>query len=236
MNKIASGIIGLDNLVHGGLPKGRAYLVSGEPGTGKTIFSLQFLLEGLNKGEKCIYISIDEKPEHIILDSKSLGWDLTPHLESGLLQILDVTSYFSSLKDNLDTGIEAKRIVEDILSYVKKSGAQRLAIDPIAPLIFKDSNYSSVVEYIRTLIFEVEDNMGCTTVLTSYVPVGSEKISAMGIEEFAASGIVLLKLCKTKGNNIRTISVRKMRGTAINLAEYSFEILKDRGIVLRQPI
>jgi len=236
MNKITSGIEGFDKLVNGGLPKSRAYLVSGEPGTGKTIFTLQFLLEGLKNNEKCVFISIDEKPEHIILDCNALGWNLSPYLENGQLQILDVTSYFSSLKDNLDSGMEAKRLVEDILSYVKKSGTQRLAIDPIAPLIFKDSNYSSVVEYIRTLIFEVEDNIECTTLLTSYVPVGSDKISAMGIEEFAASGIIRLKLSKINDSYIRTIHVRKMRGTSIDLSEYSFEILKDRGIVLRQPI
>lgn len=236
MEKVISGIEGFDKLISGGFPSSRAYLVSGEPGTGKTIFSLQYLLQGLKNGEKCVYISIDEKPEHIINDASALGWNLTPYLENGLLQILDVTSYFSSMKDNLDSGIEAKRLVENILSYIKKSGVQRLAIDPIAPLIFKDSNYSSVVEYIRTLIFEVEDTIGCTTLLTSYVPVGSDKISAMGIEEFAASGIILLRLSKIKDTYIRTISVRKMRGTAIDLSEYSFEILKNRGLVLRQPL
>jgi len=169
MEKIDSGIEGFDKLLYGGIPKGRAYLVSGEPGTGKTIFSLQYLLEGIKQGEKSIYISIDEKPEHVILDAASLGWDLKPHLESGALQIIDVTSYFSSSK------VDVNRVIDDILGYVKKSGATRLAIDPIAPMVFSEKAMPDVVEYIRKLIFAIEDNTGCTTLLTSYVPVGSER-------------------------------------------------------------
>lgn len=236
MEKISTGIEGFDKLVNGGLPKGRSYLVSGEPGTGKSIFLLQFLLEGIKKGEKGIYISIDEKPEHIIQDSFQLGWDLKPFLENGQLQIIDVTSYFSSIKHGDGSSIKVDNIVKDILGYVRKSNAQRLAIDPIAPLIFTDYQYPDVVEYIRTLIFSIEDNVNCTTLLTSYIPVGSEKVSSFGIEEFAASGIIVLKLKNINNKTVRTLSVRKIRGTRIELSEYNFEILEKRGITLRQTI
>ena len=234
MEKIDSGIEGFNKLLYGGFPKGRAYLVSGEPGTGKTIFSLQFLLQGLKNGEKCVYISIDEKPEHVIMDAKALGWNLDPYLTTGQLMIIDVTSYFGStrLGDNLDVN----KVVDDIMAYVNNSGATRLAIDPIAPLIFGDRDYPDVVEYIRRIIFAIEDNTGCTTLLTSYVPVGSDKVSSQGIEEFAASGIIVLKLNRLNNKRIRTIEVRKMRGTRIDLTAYSYEILPDRGVVLRQPI
>ena len=71
IQRIQTGIQGFDQLIYGGLPAGRSYLVSGEPGTGKTIFSLQFLLEGLKNGESAIFISIDEKPDHIIADAEA---------------------------------------------------------------------------------------------------------------------------------------------------------------------
>jgi circadian clock protein KaiC len=236
MEKVLSGIEGFDKLVYGGLPKGRSYLVAGEPGTGKSIFLLQFLLEGIKQGEKGIYISIDEKPEHIIKDALELGWDLKPHLENGDLQIIDVTSYFSVVKHQDGGEINIKDIVNDILGYVKKSNASRLAIDPIAPLIFSDYQFPAVVEYIRSLVFAIEENENCTTLLTSYIPVGSDKVSSFGIEEFAASGIIVLKLASVNKQRVRTISIRKMRGTRIDLTEYSFEILEKRGIILRQPI
>ncbi len=236
MEKIHTGIEGFDKLVFGGLPKGRSYLVAGEPGTGKSIFLLQFLLEGIKQGEKGIFITIDEKPEHIISDAFELGWDLKPHLENGQLQMIDVTSYFSAVKHDDGGKIVVDDIVKDILGYVKKSEAKRLAIDPIAPLIFTDKQFPNVVEYIRTLVFSIEDNADCTTLLTSYIPVGSDKVSCFGIEEFATSGIIVLKLTSLNNKRIRTVGIRKMRGTRIDLSEYSFEILEKRGITLRHPI
>jgi circadian clock protein KaiC len=236
MDKITSGIEGFDKLLFGGLPKGRAYLVAGEPGTGKTIFTLQFLLEGIRNGEKAVYISIDEKPEHVILDAQSLGWDIQKNLDDGRLKIIDVTTYFSPSHFTSDSGIDIHQIMHDILGYVKESGATRLAIDPISPLIFAEKNIPEVSEYIRRLIFAVEDTTNCTTLLTSYVPVGTQLVSQHGIEEFAASGIILLKLTKINQKYIRSIWVRKIRGTRIDLSEYSYEILPERGIVLRQPL
>ena len=236
IKKICTGIEGFDKLTFGGLPKGRSYLVAGEPGTGKTIFSLQYLLEGIRNGEKGIYISIDEKPEHIIADAEELGWSFKEYLSSGILQIIDVTKYFGK-KDNSDGNpIQVNQVIEDILNYVKESGASRLAIDPIAPLIFTDQDYPNVIEYIRTLIFSIESVENCTTLLTSYIPVGSTKVSCFGIEEFATSGIIVLNLIKQNNKRIRTIGIRKMRGTRIDLSEYSFEILPGRGITLRQPL
>jgi len=236
MTKVPSGIEGLDKLISGGFPKGRSYLIAGEPGTGKTILTLQFLLAGVQLGERALFISIDEKPEHIIADMESLGWNIRPYLESGIFQILDVTSYFGISGGKADTAIQAEKIVMDITAFIKKSGATRVGIDPVSPLVFAERSIPEVTDYIRRLIFSLESLEGCTTLLTSYVPVGSNRVSQHGIEEFAASGIILLKFAHVHNKNIRTVWVRKMRGTRIDLSEYSFEILPERGIVLRQPI
>jgi circadian clock protein KaiC len=234
--KIESGIEGFDKLTFGGFPAGRSYLIAGEPGTGKTIFSLQYLLAGLEKGEKAIFITIDEKPEHILADAKALGWDFKPYLENGLFQIIDATSYFSAIYDGEGQRIDVKQIVNDLLGHVKASGAKRMVIDPIAPLIFSEKDFPNVIEFIRTLVFAIESNSNCTTLLTSYIPVGSNKVSCFGIEEFATSGIIVLRLVTLNNKRIRTISIRKMRGTRIDLSEYSFELLPGRGVTLRQPV
>lgn len=234
MEKVKTGIEKLDTLLYGGFPKGRAYLISGEPGTGKTIFTLQFLKKGIELGEKCIYISIDEKPEHIIKNAESLGWDLQDYLNKGQLKIFDFSNFFTNL--TIEDTKSVTKVIDEIVSYVKEHKATRLVIDPIAPLLFSQKSITNVSEYIRKLIYQLEETDNCTTLLTSYVPVGSVKLSQHGIEEFAASGIILLRLVKEKSNVMRTIWIRKIRGTKFDLSEYNYEILNERGIVLRQPV
>lgn len=238
LERISSGIEGLDQLIGGGFIKGRSYLISGEPGTGKTLFSLQYILEGIKKGEKGIYVSIDEKPIHLIEDAFSIGWDLKKYIDQGMLQILDVTSYFSESRLGKTGKIEVVKIADELNRYIKETGAKRLVIDPIAPLISKNEIISEIQEYIRTLIFKIEELPNCVTLFTSHIPVGTTKLSEYEMEEFIVAGIVQLKIAESSSKNkhVRTIFVRKMRGTKTDLIEYTFEIIKDRGLVLRQPL
>ena len=234
MAKISSGIKELDNLLFGGLPKGRCYLLSGEPGVGKTILTLQYLLHGAKNNENCAYISIDEKPEHVLSDAQSLEWELDPYLTNKTLQFLDFSEFFGQL--HLDKQNSINRIIDTIETFIQKNNISRLVIDPIAPIIFSEQSPLPVIEYIRRLIFTLENHTECTTLVTSLIPVGSNTLSQHGIEEFASSGIILLRLQKEKNNYIRTLRLRKMRGTQIDLSEYTFDILPKRGIVLRQAL
>ncbi len=234
--RVSSGIEGFDRLLFGGFPKGRVYLIAGEPGTGKTIFGLQFLLEGAKRGETGVFISIDERPEHIIADVEALGWDIQPYLADGRIRILDITSYFSTHHVGAESEIDIERVITDVTRFVTESGASRVVVDPVAPIVFAQRNVPAVAEYIRRLIFSLEDAGTATTLMSSYVPVGSDAMSQHGVEEFAASGIILLRLIKIGNRYVRAVWVRKMRGTRIDLSEYTFEILPERGIVLRQPL
>jgi circadian clock protein KaiC len=234
--RISTGIDGLDPLIGGGLVPNRSFLVSGEPGTGKTIFCLQYILEGAKKGEKGIYVSIDEKPEHLIFDAACLGWDIQGEIDKGMVQILDVSSYFAQARFGKDVKIEVERIAEELSRHIKKMNAKRLVIDPIAPLVSKAESVSDIQAYIKSLISLLEESSGCTMLITSHVPVGSNKLSQYDMEEFVVSGIFLLRLVKPEKKYVRSIFVRKMRATAIDLSEWAFDIAKGKGLVLRQPL
>jgi circadian clock protein KaiC len=236
IERVPTGIEGLDPLIGGGFPQGKAFLLSGEPGTGKTLFSMQYLLHGASKGEHGIYVAIDEKPDHVISDAEAIGWDIKSYLDKGLIQVLDVSSYFANARLGKKESIDVKQIVSDLTVHIKEVKAKRLVIDPVAPLIFHQDSRAEVSEYVRNLVFSIEDNTGCTTILTSHVPVGSGSFSQYGVEEFIASGVILLRVTKPDNKYIRTIFVRKMRSTAVDLTEYAFEIVKGRGLVLRQPV
>ncbi len=75
-NRVKTGIIGLDSILGGGLLPHRLYLVDGDPGAGKTTLALQFLMEGANRGEKCLYITLSETKEELLAGAASHGWTL----------------------------------------------------------------------------------------------------------------------------------------------------------------
>src|SRR3970282_2424803 len=91
--RISTGIDDLDRVVEGGFRAGRSYLIVGEPGTGKTIFGLQFLYKGLLNGERSLYVAIDEQPAEVIAQGASLGWDLSPYIERKEFLILGAAGY-----------------------------------------------------------------------------------------------------------------------------------------------
>src|SRR5262245_17369218 len=75
-SRIATGVEGLDEILRGGLPRDRIYLLEGDPGTGKTTLALQFLLEGLSLGEAGLYITLSETRDELIAVGHSHGWSL----------------------------------------------------------------------------------------------------------------------------------------------------------------
>lgn len=79
--RVSTGISGLDPLIEGGVPAGKSYLVTGEPGSGKSIFCMQFILKGLLEGENAVYVAVDEKPNDIVEGAASLGWELKKYVE-----------------------------------------------------------------------------------------------------------------------------------------------------------
>ena len=74
---LSSGVPGIDDILHGGLPAGCVYLVSGEPGSGKTTLAMQFLLQGVRAGERCLYVTLSESRREIEKVAVSHRWDLS---------------------------------------------------------------------------------------------------------------------------------------------------------------
>jgi circadian clock protein KaiC len=231
--RVTTGIPGLDELLEGGYPKGRSILVTGEPGTGKTIFALQFLVEGLRRGEKGIYVAADEGPVDIIEQAASLGWDLEKHIEAQELAILNAGTYLSSSSGTgKERQIDINKAIGDLAGFVNRLGAKRLVLDPAGPFVLLRDTATRIQDQTRLLIKLLRTSMQTTNILTSYgVPRTGER-TLHGIEEYLVAGAIVLEIVWRDGDLARSMVIEKMRCTDVKPAQHTFDISKGQGFVI----
>lgn len=233
MELVETGIEGLDKLIGGGFIKGRTYLVAGETGTGKTIFALNFLLHGASRGEPGAYLLVDEEYESFIEGAKAFGWDLEPLIKADMLSVVTLLPDFVERVRSKPVETIVDSIVESLREEVERIGATRLVIDPIAPLVVGEESQVKMREYVRSLLISIERKLRTTTLVTSEIPTGSSQLSRFGVEEFLATGVLVLGLRNLGGRFARTIWIRKMRWSPAEPAMYEFEIVPGKGIVVK---
>jgi circadian clock protein KaiC len=218
--RIPSGIPGLDKLIEGGFIKGSTNLVSGGAGTGKTIFCAQFLLEGLKRGEICMFITLEERPEDIIGDVKRFGWDFEKYVKEKKLflesqdpfQITDITS--------------------PLLDKIKEHKIQRVAIDSTAVFELYYKEPSEVRKQLFKLLNGLKD-VGVTSVLTTELPEEYNTLGKFGVEEFVVDSVILLHYLGIGEKNYGSLQVRKMRRTNHEKDIYPMEIT-NKGIEVKK--
>jgi len=229
---VETGVYGLDELIGGGFIRGRTYLVAGETGTGKTIFALNYVLHGIRRGEPGVYLLVDEDYQHFLDGARSFGWDLEELVKRNMLSIVTILPDFLERVKGRPVETIVDSIVGNLEEEVLRINAKRLVIDPIAPLVVDEDNVSLMREYVRSLLINIEKKLQVTTLITSEIPTGTLRLSRFDVEEFLASGVLVLALRRLGGKFVRTIWVRKMRWRPAAPAEYIFDIVPGRGIVV----
>ncbi|MFB6489889.1 MAG: ATPase domain-containing protein [Thermoproteus sp. AZ2] len=233
-----TGVEGLDQILGGGFIKGRTYLISGETGTAKTLLSLTFLIQGALKfGEPGIYVSVDETYEQLVMGAKRFGWDLEDLRAKGLIEILvPEMDLIERIREKDPTAI-AKSLIVSLRDYVAALNAQRLVVDPIAPLVTMDKDVQVLREYIRVLVMGIEREIGTTNIITTEIPSGSTAISRYGVEEFLAAGVMVTGIARTRdGNFKRVLFIRKMRWSPVPPGLYELDIVPKQGIVVKGQV
>jgi circadian clock protein KaiC len=229
--RVVSGVSALDPLLEGGFPKGRSILVTGEPGTGKTIFALQFLQAGLKQGEKAVFVGADENPLDIIEQATSLGWDVEPYLQNRQLAILNAGASFCPAPSG-EASVNVAQMIEQLADFVNQFGAQRLVLDPASPFLAQRDSAVRTQEQTRSLIQQLRASLPTTNLLTSYAAPRTGEHCVHGIEEYLVAGSIVLELIWHNGDFTRSLVVEKMRATEIKPHQLEFDIVKGEGIVL----
>ena len=232
LERVKTGIPGMDELLYGGIPKRNVVLLSGGPGTGKTIFSQQYLWNGLQNGEPGVYVALEEHPVQIRINMAQFGWDVKPYERQGLFAIVDAfTGGIGEaakreryvVRDPTDVGL----LIDVLKDAIKDLNAQRCAIDSVSTLyLTKPSVARSVVMMLKRVL----SGLGCTSILVSQVSVTERGFGGPGVEH-AADGIIRLDLTEIEGELKRSLIISKMRGTKHSMRRHPFEIT-DKGIVV----
>jgi len=217
------GIIGLDDMLGGGLIPGSICAIIGTYGTGKTTFSLQFIWEGIKKGEHIIYISLEEREERIIEYMQQKGWDVKPFMNKSLFVIkLDPTDF--NLANN--------RIKNELPRLIKQVNAHRVVIDPIS--LFEDLFDSDSVR--RQEMFRFVEGMRdqkCTIMMTSETDKDNAFSSRHALIEYLADTVILLRYVRPSDlTDVHlALEVVKMRMSAHSREIKPYEIQQDQVLV-----
>ncbi|MBU0470037.1 MAG: AAA family ATPase [Nanoarchaeota archaeon] len=220
--RIKSGIPGLDPLTQGGLKEGSITLVIGTAGSGKTIFAMQFLMEGLKNGESCLYLTFEEKKEKLYSDVSAFGWDFKKYEEA---------KKFFAVEYNPE---QVKSLIEEgggtVDQLISKNKITRLVIDSITSfsLLYQDELSRKEA---GLALFELMNKWGCTVLLTGQAVFKQQEFEETSLE-FEADNIILLYHSKKAGKRIRALEILKMRGTKHVNKTMAFDITKT-GLVVK---
>jgi len=232
LERVESGVPGLDELLKGGIPRRNVVLLSGGPGTGKSIFGQQFLYHGLLKKQPGILVALEEHPVQVRINMAQFGWDVRRFENEGLFAIVDAfTAGIGEAAKHEKYVVRAvddvQALIEVLRKAIKDLGAERVVIDSVTTLYMTKP---AVARSTVMLLKRVLSGLGCTSILVSQVSVTERGFGGPGVEH-AADGIIRLDLDEIDGRLYRSLLIYKMRGTAHSMNRHPFDIT-DKGIVV----
>ncbi|MEM0214852.1 MAG: ATPase domain-containing protein [Archaeoglobaceae archaeon] len=236
LERVPTGIPGFDELCEGGLLRDRSYLISGTSGSGKTVFAMQYLVNGAKQfNEPGIFVATEERPQHLREHFMSFGWDLEKLEDENMLAIVDATSTKIGLPSEeryIDVRpFDTRSLLDHIITIQDEIGARRAVLDSTTSIGFTISDPAKFrVELLK--ISTTMEILGLTSLLTcEVIEDGPDRISRFGIENFVVEGTIVLYYTRVENTRMRSLEIFKMRGTNHSKKIHPFEIT-NKGIVV----
>jgi len=228
MKILATGISGFDEMLGGGLQEGRVVLVCGGPGAGKTILTIQCMMQALSRGEPCVFATLEEPLANIKENMLNFGWNLDEWEKKGLLKTLDLFmipgSSIVNARDR-ETGDTELFTIKTVIDAANSLKAKWVFIDPLTSLVIHEPR-SGRKRYVIGELFESLRKLGCSSIVTSEA---APQEGDFYMEQFLADGVILLIKDLRDYNLIKTIRIDKMRGVQFDEQPRSYTIT-TRGI------
>ena len=203
MERVKTGIAGLDEMLNGGIPIGRHVAVYGGPGTGKSSFSFEFLYQGAKLGEPGLYITLEETTEDILDNMKNtfpLLKDTNKLIESKALEIVKPEK------------LELEEVANVLEDRITSTGIKRAVIDSATMIRL---SFKNDIEYRQTLFefLSLLRNLDVTTITTVEATSPRKEEMKFDIEHFVMDGIINLYNLDKEDRRVRALEIFKMRGT-----------------------
>jgi circadian clock protein KaiC len=220
--RIATGVAGLDDILSGGLPAEHLYLVEGDPGTGKTTLALQFLMEGVDAGESCLYITLSESKTELLLAAKSHGWNIDN------LEIFELLPDESSLRPEGQytvfhpSEVELADTTKAVLEQVEKLKPKRVVIDSLSELRMLAQD---PLRYRRQILAFKQFFAGsCCTVLLLDDRTSTDR--DLQLQSIAHGVLSMQNLAREYGIKRRRMEIIKLRGSSFREGFHDYSIRK----------
>jgi len=227
VQRSTTGVPGLDDILSGGLLSHRLYLIEGDPGAGKTTLALQFLLEGVRAGEKCLYITLSETKEELSAGAASHGWSLEG------IEIVELVAEEADLDGESQvtmyhpSEVELTETTRRVLDAVERTNASRVVFDSLSELRLLAQ---SSLRYRRQILALKQFFIGrkCTVLL---LDDRTSEGSDLQLQSIAHGVVSLDQLAPVYGAERRRLRVMKLRGSHFRGGYHDFTI-REGGIVV----
>lgn len=223
VKRLKTGVPGLDELLEGGYPHPSTILLTGNSGTGKTIFGLQYLYNGVKKYEEPgIYLTIQGQGTDITWYASRFNLDI--HTLQDERKMI-VSSYKISEYEKFSSSTVAREIEKRLSRIIDSIGAKRVVIDSISPFGYFSSSkadYSKLLYKISKALKEKD----CSTLFISEKPYNGE-LTPFKVEPYISDGVISLSRKEKRGNRKRTLHIHKMTATKTPLEDITFNLSED---------
>jgi len=225
--KVPTQISGLDEVLEGGLPRGRTTLASGGPGSGKTVLGLQFLFAGAMAGEPGVFVTLEERAEAVRENALSMGLNLPKLEKAGKVVIVEARLFGEEV---ISGDFDIQGLLAIVGGHIKRIGARRVVMDALDVLlrVFSDPRRE------RNELYRIHEwliDRGLTNVLTAKSHREGETAYQYEFLDFMADCVIRLDHRVIGQVATRRLRVIKYRGSGFGTNEYPY-VIGNHGIVL----
>ncbi len=227
--KIETGVPGLDTLTHGGIPEGRATLVAGKSGTGKTVMGLQIATNLARQGITTIIVAVEESPADLQDSGDALGLTTSELVRQGALHIADITRPMDG--PTLVSGdYDLFGLIHRLDAMTKQTGARAVIIDSATALFSPRPPAEALRSHFFQLVYSLR-RMGVTAVILAEAPADYGQLTTMGVEEYVCDLTIVLRNIVDGQRRRRSIEVNKYRRSSHFKGEFPCTIT-TRGLAV----